>query len=115
LADDAHTFPALVVKDTKAFLAQQHQSFVDKPPTPQILDLSTKSMDSMNQVRFKTKLAPERIETVHFEIGTAEILLRHKPTKLILCAYHYVVARNIFDGRVILGGFLRREQRQRLL
>lgn len=112
LKDDRESFPPAVVKMVMDWLVQQYPAFMNKPPTPQILYLGTVKN---HPVRFKTKAIPELIQRVEFEVGTAEVLLRQKrPPRLILAAYHYLTARNIYDGRIILGPFLREEQRHRL-
>lgn len=112
LADDKDSFPPQIVKQVTEWLESRHPAFVNKPPTPQILYLGSDVVG--HPVRFKTKREPERVQEIKFEVGTAEVLLKDKRTGMILAAYHYLTARNIYDGRVILGPFLRDEQRMRL-
>ncbi len=101
LKDDSESFDPVIVRQVKEWLIQRYPEFMLKPPTPQIIYLGNVKN---HPVRFKTKAEPEFIQRIEFECGTAEVL----------AAYHYLTARNIYDGREILGPFLREEQRHRI-
>jgi hypothetical protein len=117
LLDDREEFPAALVKNILEWLdAEKVKHLANHAPTNQLITPyeGTRFLDPVTD-------KPTATEQVggfgawEFESGTAEILLRHKSSQMILVRYNYMTAREIKTNKFIVGPPLWVKQEERLI
>ena len=121
IGDDSACYPEATVRLAREWLGTLLDAHRNAPPTPQLIQFSRPEIGpraTTKQVFRATRatvsfdgVAPTRVGGVTWQCGTAQLLQRERATRLIVWSWEYVIARDVFTGRVICGPELRAEQR----
>ena len=108
IQDDRDSYPPAVVRSITEWLDAERGKHETAPPTAQLIQpyRPARYMISPGVLAPTTTLSG--FQEHSFESGTIEISLRKEG--VTLARYHYLVARDVLNGKHILGPFLRLEE-----
>lgn len=123
VTDDAFRYPEETVRLVREWLGTLLDAHRDKPPTPQLIQLSRPELGpnaTAKQIMRATRATvsfegvnPTFVGGFVWQAGTAELIERDRATRSVIRSWEYVIARHVLTGWVICGPDLRSAQKAR--
>jgi len=117
LIDDRDMFPPELVRNILQWLNREREVHLkNRKPTDQVITAyeGTRFLDPITGKGTATDVTPG-LASWEFESGTAEILLRHKATKVVTARHHYMTAKERASNLYIVGPLLWTTQDERIV